>query len=73
MTYIDQFRAWVRLSPTGSCTVVIDAYSEERARQCIEDEFGQGCIIFMARRKPEFVEAERQRERELEQERAAKS
>lgn len=73
MTYIDQFRAWVRLSPTGSCTVVIDAYSEERARQCIEDEFGQGCIIFMARRKPEFVEAERQRERELEQERAANS
>jgi hypothetical protein len=53
--------------------VVIDAYSEERARQCIEDEFGQGCIIFMARRKPKFVEAERQRERELEQERAANS
>ena len=73
MTYIDQFRAWVLLSPTGSCTVVIDAYSEERARQCIEDEFGQGCIIFMARRKPEFVEAERRRERELEQEQAAKS
>ncbi len=53
--------------------MVIDAYSEERARQCIEDEFGQGCIIFMARRKPEFVEAERRRERELEQEQAAKS
>jgi hypothetical protein len=55
--------------------VVIDAYSEERARQCIEDEFGQGCIMFMARRKPEFVIAEREqaRERELEQERAADS
>lgn len=73
MTYIDQFRAWVRLSPTKSCTVVIDAHSEERARQCIEDEFGQGCIMFMARRKREFVEAERKRELELEQEREANS
>ncbi len=66
MTYIDQFRAWVRLSPTQSCTVVIDAFSEERARQCIEDEFGQGCILFMARRKPEFVIAEREQARERE-------
>ena len=61
MTDMDQYRAWVRLSATESCTVIIDAYNEEVARQCIEDEFGQGCIRFMARRKPEFVEAERAR------------
>ena len=64
MTYIDQYRAWVILSPTESCTVVIDAYTEEAARQCIEEQFGQGCIRFMARRKPEFVEAERAQARE---------
>ena len=66
MTYIDQYRAWVILSPTESCTVVIDAYTEEAARQCIEEKFGQGCIRFMARRKPEFVIAERERERQQE-------
>lgn len=64
MTYIDQFRAWVILSPTESCTVVIDAYTEEDARQRIEEKFGQGCIRFMARRKPEFVIAEREQERQ---------
>lgn len=66
MTYIEQYRAWVRISPEESCTVVIDAYTEEDARKCIEDEFGQGSIIFMARRKPEFVIAEREQERQRE-------
>lgn len=64
MTDMDQYRAWVRISTTESCTVIIDACTEEAARQCIEDEFGQGCIRFMARRKPEFVEAERAQARE---------
>lgn len=64
---MDQYRAWVRFSPDESGTVIIDAYSEDDARHCCEAEFGQGCIIFMARRKPEFVAAERERERGVRQ------
>ncbi|GHA07460.1 hypothetical protein GCM10011617_30160 [Novosphingobium arvoryzae] len=55
------------MQPTGTDTVVVDAYTEEEARQYCESLHGVGCIIFMARRKPEFVEAERKREREARQ------
>lgn len=64
---MDQYRAWVRVQPTGTDTVVVDAYTEEEARQYCESLHGVGCIIFMARRKPEFAEAERKREREARQ------
>lgn len=63
---MDQYRAWVRLHPEGTDTVVVNAVTEQEARQHCEALHGEGCIIFMARRKREFVEAERQRERERE-------